>query len=409
MLNVVTTFWRDRFMTVFCVCGYEYMSYARGLLGSIKNIDSVLPECSGQRIEIVRENIESADIIVVVVDKSFNEKEYLRREVKIAVGSMIKNDAKIIVPIVIGDAKMPEELSGTGYLLCDFSSKDEIDNTKKALQEIIEERYGNGRKKKVLKNNLFSIMSMTMVLGIVAMLFLYLMLGNNLWMDYYSQRFSEFALIIMLLIIMLSALIFFISYLSFMQRRKQEYNVKQQKRYSDRLRNAFFAENDLIYECKGEDEKQKEIDALKRMMINLEDINEFYTWSQKQAKSSFWLAVYICVIGVVLMVGASVAMLIFKLSLEVSIIVAIGGAITEVVAGTALVVYRSSLIQLNHYHRALHEDERFLSSVNLVGRFNSVEMQDEMMKEIIRSELEMNLLGMTKMEQEIGCKKKGSN
>ena len=41
---------------------------------------------------------------------------------------------------------------------------------------------------------------------------------------------------------------------------------------------------------------------------------------------------------------------------------AVGGAITEVIAGTALIVYRNSLSQLNHYHKALHEDERFLSS-----------------------------------------------
>ena len=41
----------------------------------------------------------------------------------------------------------------------------------------------------------------------------------------------------------------------------------------------------------GNEETKKEIDALGRMMINLEDIKEFYTWSQKQAKASFILAV----------------------------------------------------------------------------------------------------------------------
>lgn len=41
--------------------------------------------------------------------------------------------------------------------------------------------------------------------------------------------------------------------------------------------------------------------------------------------------------------------------------------------------------------KALHEDERFLSSVNLLGKFSTVEAQDDMLREIIRSEIQMNL------------------
>lgn len=81
-----------------------------------------------------------------------------------------------------------------------------------------------------------------------------------------------------------------------------------------------------------------------------------------------------------------------------SIIPAIGGVITELIAGTALVVYRNSLSQLNHYHKALHEDERFLSSVNLLGKFSSVEAQDDMLREIIRSEIQMNLAELQENE-----------
>lgn len=68
------------------------------------------------------------------------------------------------------------------------------------------------------------------------------------------------------------------------------------------------------------------------------------------------------------------------------------------IAGTALVVYRSSLAQLNHYHKALHEDERFLSSVNLLGKFTEDEMRDNMLQEIIRSEIQMNLDGLQEYE-----------
>lgn len=105
-----------------------------------------------------------------------------------------------------------------------------------------------------------------------------------------------------------------------------------------------------------------------------------------------------CIFGFALMIAAIVLPVVFRLSFQMSIIPAVGGVITELIAGTALVVYRNSLSQLNHYHKALHEDERFLSSVNLLGKFSTVEAQDDMLREIIRSEIQMNLDGLKEIE-----------
>ena len=194
------------------------------------------------------------------------------------------------------------------------------------------------------------------------------------------------------------------SYLSIMKRRWQEEDDDELESYSRRLKQAIVPE-ELKEEIKQEErkvfvkeEKKKEIDALGRMMINLEDIKEFYTWSQKQAKASFILAVAMCISGFILMIVAIMLPVVFRLSFQMSIIPAIGGVITELIAGTALVVYRNSLSQLNHYHKALHEDERFLSSVNLLGKFSTVEAQDDMLREIIRSEIQMNLAGLKETE-----------
>ena len=194
------------------------------------------------------------------------------------------------------------------------------------------------------------------------------------------------------------------SYFSIMKRRWQEDDDEELESYSRRLKQAIVPE-ELKEEIKQEgrkvfvkEEKKKEIDALGRMMINLEDIKEFYTWSQKQAKASFILAVAMCISGFILMIGAIMLPVVFRLSFQMSIIPAIGGVITELIAGTALVVYRNSLSQLNHYHKALHEDERFLSSVNLRGKFSTVEAQDDMLREIIRSEIQMNLAGLKETE-----------
>lgn len=99
------------------------------------------------------------------------------------------------------------------------------------------------------------------------------------------------------------------------------------------------------------------------------------------------------------MITAVVLSIIFGFNFQIAVIPAIGGIITELIAGTALVVYRNSLSQLNHYHKALHEDERFLSSVNLLGKFSSAQVQDDMLREIIKSEIQMNLDGLKEIEK----------
>lgn len=123
-----------------------------------------------------------------------------------------------------------------------------------------------------------------------------------------------------------------------------------------------------------------------------------------ESKASFILAVVMCIFGFSLIVIAIILGVMLKLELRMSIIPAISGVVTELIAGTALVVYRHSLLQLNHYHKALHEDERFLSSVNLLGKFSNVRDQDEMLREIIRSEIQMNLKTLkTGSELETEC------
>ena len=181
---------------------------------------------------------------------------------------------------------------------------------------------------------------------------------------------------IIFMVIMLSILTLTTSYLSIIRRRKHEDDEKEIAAYSERLKNAIVIE-DINKEEQLNSENKNNIDAIGRMMINLEDIKEFYTWSQKQAKASFILAVVMCIFGFSLIVIAIILGVMLKLELRMSIIPAISGVVTELIAGTALVVYRHSLLQLNHYHKALHEDERFLSSVNLLGKFSNVRDQDE--------------------------------
>lgn len=102
---------------------------------------------------------------------------------------------------------------------------------------------------------------------------------------------------------------------------------------------------------------------------NSKEVEEFYT-SLRQS----------------LIASSIVSVFALNTGLGSALIPAIGGAIVEVVAGTSLFVYRQSLDQLNKYYEALHENERFLSVVNITDKI-SPEKKDEVYMEIIRSQL----------------------
>ena len=61
--------------------------------------------------------------------------------------------------------------------------------------------------------------------------------------------------------------------------------------------------------------------------------------------------------------------------------------VSELIAGTSLLVYKASLEQLNNYYESLHNNERFLSLVNLVSKISS-DKQDEVYINIINVELQ---------------------
>lgn len=139
------------------------------------------------------------------------------------------------------------------------------------------------------------------------------------------------------------------------------------------------------------DKSLSDKDALELMKLNLSNINEYYIWSQKQAKSAFNAAIATCSVGFLLVVAAVLIPIVRRdFNSTISFISFLSGAITEIIGGTIFFVYRKSLAQLNYYHKALHEDQRFLSSVNLIKKFHDENMGDEMLKEIIQSAIDIN-------------------
>lgn len=391
-------------MKVYIIAASDNISFAEKLLNNIRNV-KIITRLSVDGIGLgnnvaLKRKMENADVILVIIDDKFSDSMYLNLELQLAQMLVQENRNRMLLPVILNKANVPECIEEILYISCDSKSEEDLSKARLMIEKVLTHRKFYVRKTNgnEVRSKTSSMIILTLAIEMFAMLFVVLLFkypsSNMGYMDNYLSLLLGFITIV------ISVFTLITSYLSIMRRRWQEDDEEEIESYSRRLKKAIVPDEIKIVEQENSEniEKKKEIDALGRMMINLEDIKEFYTWSQKQAKASFILAVVMCIFGFALMIAAIVLPVVFRLNFQMSIIPAVGGVITELIAGTALVVYRNSLSQLNHYHKALHEDERFLSSVNLLGKFSTVEAQDDMLREIIRSEIQMNLDGLKEIE-----------
>lgn len=389
-------------MRVYIISTQENIPFAEKLLEDIKNVriishsieEGIVANIDNSTMNIIKDS----DVVLAIVDKKFIGNTMLYMELELALIWGKKNRTPILIPIILDNAIVPTALEGMIYVKCDSKSEEDIRKTKLNIQKVLEHKRNYAHKHtKENHSRTSSMIIITLAIEMLAVLFVVLFIRYPFSDFRYFDMENIISLSLVLITVTMSVVTLLTSYLSIMKRRWKEDDKEEIASYSIRLKQAIVPEEIK----KGEhghsenEDKKNEIDALGRMLINLEDIKEFYTWSQKQAKASFVLAVSMCISGFALMIASIILPIAFRLSFQMSIIPAVGGVITELIAGTALVVYRNSLLQLNHYHKALHEDERFLSSVNLLGKFSTVEAQDDMLREIIRSEIQMNLVGLT--------------
>jgi len=166
-------------------------------------------------------------------------------------------------------------------------------------------------------------------------------------------------------------------------------NLKSKKEVEDFyifLKQSLFPKTFGISNTENSQSLSDPTNALELMAINMREIKEYYILSKNMARSSFRLSVSMCLLGFILIASSIATVFITNAGLGSVLVPAIGGAIVEVVAGTSLFVYKQSLDQLNKYYEALHENERFLSLVNITDKI-SPDKKDDIYMEIIRSQL----------------------
>ena len=128
-------------------------------------------------------------------------------------------------------------------------------------------------------------------------------------------------------------------------------------------------------------------DILAEMLKNHIEIKEYFRISKNQSKFSFYFSIISSVIGIIVVIIAASGMMVFK-NLGISIIAAASGAITEIISGIVLWIHNKSALQLNYYYDSLHENEKFLSALNIADKL-SEEKRENMYMEIIRKQIDI--------------------
>lgn len=174
--------------------------------------------------------------------------------------------------------------------------------------------------------------------------------------------------------------------------KKENYNRKDGESIYERyLIDELKREIKKLEEKLSENQEQVEeskTNILLLMLKNSKETTEYFRISKSHSKSAHIFSIISCIFGFILLSFAILSYIVTN-KIEISVIGTISGALTEIIAGTVLVINNKSAAQLNHYYDALHQNEKFLSAVNLADKL-SPESKEEIYIEIIRKQIEMD-------------------
>lgn len=212
---------------------------------------------------------------------------------------------------------------------------------------------------------------------------------------YYISSHSEYAryvypnIIVTLFILLFILIISFIMIHDITRTNNPKSEIDSLRdRILEKKEECYVASDVSIVNINTEKELQrdnKEKDILELMLENMTEIKKYYQISKNHVRASFILSIITCVVGIVLL-AISIDRTLVAEEFNSALVAVIGGAITELFSGTALLVHKNSVKQLNYYYKALHENERYLSTVNLVSKI-SPEKQDDVYIEVIQNSL----------------------
>lgn len=140
-----------------------------------------------------------------------------------------------------------------------------------------------------------------------------------------------------------------------------------------------FGESDKNNTCMNTTRTSKQL-----MENNLLEIKEYYIMSKHFANMSFKLAIISCIIGIVLIIVAIVA---FWITKTLNYLPIVSASLLEIIGATSLFIFKNSQKGLNKYFQTLHENEQFLTIIDLVDNISNDEEKNKAYLLIVNEKL----------------------
>ncbi len=134
-------------------------------------------------------------------------------------------------------------------------------------------------------------------------------------------------------------------------------------------------------------DSKRKLNVLNTLNAKMSTLETYYNWSRKLSEYSFVFAVFLSIVGLII-----IACAIFnkEISKEGQTLGVIGGIVAEFLSGTALLIFKVGVKQMKHYHKTLHEDERVYISLAIAEKLSGKE-RNQMYAKVIENELKTNL------------------
>ncbi len=375
-------------MKAYVISSENNLDIANKMLYPLKNLKWESTKFAPNEIgfEYAINRMQEADIIIVFYDGYINDSEHeklqLENELNIAM-EIIALTKKVILPIILNNANIPHFLEKYKPMYLQGDSPYQLLTITDAIPQLAK------LKKTSLAKDVQKKIDWLSIIGIYTSLLAVLLTCILTSLTGMDQEIPWTMLLILLLMatLLIIPLVFYIITGDGSRNKK---NAVDQKLYSLKLKNYLAppkSQNENL-----EFENISQVNALKLMRLNLDNINQYYLSNQKQAKTSFCWAIAFCITGFLFMIATITLFIILKLDWIMMFISVIGGAIIEFISCTIFFIYKQTLSQLNYYHKTLHENERFLSCVNLTSIIDDQKMRDEVIKQLIATQKQINII-----------------
>jgi hypothetical protein len=127
------------------------------------------------------------------------------------------------------------------------------------------------------------------------------------------------------------------------------------------------------------------------ILLNLNQINEYYKINQNQAKNSFRLSSFLILTGFIAIMFA-----IFspnfndKITTDISLISGISGILAQFIGGANFIIYNKTITQLNIYYQQLIKAQDTMLAIELCNKVQEPEQKSKLIEKLIITLIDRN-------------------